>query len=360
MFIGLKDIRNLFPENETILEERTVPYCFGCFLPFSDASTPWSHNCIYLLSDPSELLNKKLPTGLSFIIVNDFSDEALQENHLLRNQNFLFIKSADKKDVIAKLQDFFIRQCGISLYSDALLKSLSYENAIQSIVDESWRIFRNPIFVFDAAFCLIAANEQQAQESGYFDKLLKNRCISQEDFDIVNQNKHIHERVKKSETPLIEKMDSLPFRQMFCAISTRHDIGHIVICEINRPFTDFDAKLMTVLRDAIGQQLRKDSFLRANRGITYENFMRDLLDEKIAVQGRNMDGMNYMRKYFSSHLYCMVIETNRSSRTINKRYVQNLFEKEFYRVKSIIYDTEIILLPEFPEDRFLSENDIKE
>lgn len=48
-------------------------------------------------------------------------------------------------------------QCGVGLFGQTLLEFLAFEDGLQAAIEHSFNVFRNPVFVFDTNFNLIAA-----------------------------------------------------------------------------------------------------------------------------------------------------------------------------------------------------------
>lgn len=95
------------------------------------------------------------------------------------------------------------------------------------------------------------------------------------------------------------------YEQLLCTIDTHKNMGHIVINGIHRNFNKIDEQMLYLLKKSIDQQMKKDEFIRNNRGFHYEYFLRDLLDEKIAVGKPLFARMNYVHTEFNGTLYCM-------------------------------------------------------
>lgn len=131
--------------------------------------------------------------------------------------------------------------------------------------------------------------------------------------------------------PLTMHHKELGFDQMIVAIDTMRDLGHIVVDAVNRPFNSMDKNSLWVLKENIDQQMKKDEFIRNSKGFAYENFLKDLLDEKIAVNKAFMNRMQYVGVAFTGNMYCIVVEIARSSCMINpyrimKRIRRTLFQ----------------------------------
>lgn len=101
--------------------------------------------------------------------------------------------------------------------------------------------------------------------------------------------------------------------------------------------------------------MKKNEFVRNNKGFPYEYFLRDLLDGKIATPQQSMERLNYTNAAFSGNLYCLVIETARSSNTLNTQHIRILFESAFQNTTTLMYHGEIIIILNLSNNQCLSD-----
>ena len=128
---------------------------------------------------------------------------------------------------------------------------------------------------------------------------------------------------------------------------------------VNRPFNEMDKKSLWVLKKYIDQQMKKDEFIRNAKGFHYESFLKDLLDEKIATDKMFLDRMQYVGVEFTGNMYCVVIEIARSSSTINPYRIRNQFEGRFSNCKTLIYNGQIVVILNTPDNTMLSKEQIQ-
>ena len=148
------------------------------------------------------------------------------------------------------------------------------------------------------------------------------------------------------------------YQQLICTIDTQKEMGHIVLNALNRPFNDTDPQMLYLLKKAIDQQMKKDDFIRNNRGFNYEYFLRDLLEGKMAIGKAYQNRMSYTNADFSGNLYCMVVETARSSETLNTMHIRSVFETRFTGAMSLMYQGGIIIIFHPAGNGTLSEEDL--
>ena len=357
MYVSMKEIQKLFKGFSHITTDSKQSYCLSSFhwLHSGDIPFAFSEHCLYVIDNREIALQYCPKTDASFLILTDsLSNSApfLKNDHSLLPR--MVLETTDVSFVCDKLQHYFDDVCGMGLFADSLLEILFFEGGIQAMLDKIYPTFQNPIYVFDPDFKLIAAtvhsddilDEQSAS-------ILANGGFTEKEYDVINRSR-IHQRVRTSERPVRSVHPLYGYDQLICAIDTKKDMGHIVINVTNRPLRDLDEQMLYILKMAIDQQMKKDEFIRNNRGFNYEYFLRDLLEEKMAG-GRTLEhGMKYANDEFSGNLYCVVIETARSSNTLNTMHIRSVFESEFPGTMSLMYQGAIILLLRLANHEFLS------
>lgn len=359
MYIGLNTIQDLFSDSKTMLVRSDFRYCLTSWIMLKYAPTPYKEHLLYVCEYEENLHTLPLIPGMHIVC---FTPENTNLQQLAANfpatLNLLLVASKDYHSAYTQIQNYFDEQCGISLYCHTLLEILSFEGGIQAMVDHSFRVFNNPVYVFDANFNLIAATWDEAQKLNTGMDIISNKGFSENEFKLANYN-HIHERVLKSDVPLHVCHPQLGYDQLICAIDTDKDMGHVVVSAVNRPLNPIDDKMLWVLKKYIDQQMKKDEFIRNSKGFNYEYFLKDLLDGKIATGKSFLDRMNYVGVEFSGNLYCLVIETARSSQTLNPYRIRNLFENNFPNTKTLIYNGEIVMVLNTPKNQLLHKDQIE-
>lgn len=362
MFISLRDIQKLFADYPNILTDSGSTHCLSsyCLITGENRPSGFSEHCLYVVDDKELAQEICTDNHTAFLVLTDsLSTTSTLLKHAEKGLPILILETTDTNRICQTLQDYFDDACGMGLFADSLLEILFFEGGIQAMTDKIYPAFQNPIFVFDTDFKLIAAtlppdfipDEQTAE-------ILANNGFTQTEYEVVNRSS-IHKKLKQSEHPVHSSHPVYGYDQLLCAIDTKKDMGHIVLNAVNRPLREVDRQMLYILKKAIDQQMKKDEFIRSNRGFQYEYFLRDLLDGKMAI-GKSYQGqMDYTKSDFSGNLYCMVIETARSSNTLNTLHVRSVFEGCFPQTMSLMYQGAIIVLFRPVYDQILSESDLK-
>ncbi|MCR5083190.1 MAG: helix-turn-helix domain-containing protein [Parasporobacterium sp.] len=345
MFISIKSVQQYFSKYKSHLKEAESNICLTGWLDLNSAPKPFFPHLLYFTDNFDELEKADCIDNMFILcIVDEDDDFSTLSKRISKNINALLMKADDINAIKQGLIEFFNINCGVGLFSDSLLEILCAESGTQVLVNRGFNMFGNPIFVFDAGFNLIACTWEEAEKTPTGRRIINSKGFSSEDYEIINHLEHIHEKVKKSERPLVVHHPEFDIDQMICAISTKKDIGHIVINAVNKPFCDQDYEFMMRLKRSIEQQLRKEEFIQANKGFPYEYFLKDLLDGKIASAGVKDEKFSFVNKEFSGTLFCLVVESARSLGTLNKTYIRTEFEQAYPNTKTIIYNDEIIVI----------------
>lgn len=357
MYIGLSNIQSVFSDYETKLYEKRPAYCICSFCRLENTDTSCQPYTLYLTDRPEQLADLPPVSDLHILLCTFDSEKVLSQSdstdffkkisdpeHTNFPVHLLHVKGCTLLKAESLLCDAFNAWCGQGLLSESLLSLLFSERGIQSLVDEAYGVFYNPVMVFDAGYKLIAANWKEAAVSSFGKKIIENGGFSDEEFRLINQEGNIHQKVIHSPLPVAVHHPELGFDQIICTINPEKYTGHIVLSALNHPFGKDDMHFLILLQKAIDQQMKKDEFIRNNRGFHYEYFIRDLLDKKLAVAPHNADNLHYVEKEFHGLLYCIAVETARSSGTLNTRHVRSEFERYFPTAKTLLYNGEIIVL----------------
>ena len=356
MYIGLNNIQQLFYNHKSILKKSAHSPCLTGWIQLEHAPAPYVTHSLYICEYNEDLKNIDFITDMSILcFTREITDSGIPHTTFPSSVNVLFLEHDDYTVICTELIDYFNTQCGIGVFADSLLDILFSEDGIQSMINRAYSALDNPIFVFDAGFNLIAANWDEAEKTIGGTKLLENKGFSNNEFKMANRC-NIHKKVMTSEVPIMEYNTELGYNQLLCAIDTQKNLGHIVLSAVNRPLRSIDTKFLQILKKCIDQQLKKDEFVRNTEGFHYEYFLKDLLDGKMAIGKPFLNRLAYINKEFSGNMYCLVVETARSSITLNTHRIRNLFESHFPNTKTLMYHGEIIAILSMPKNKDFSKD----
>ena len=345
MYLGLKNIQEQFSDLPTKLINSDGIHCLTGWTHFYNAPSSYVPYLLYAGEYTDSLCSLEWQNDLHLLCVVP-KETNLQKvcAQFPEEISLLLVQSDDPDIVYSRIQEYFNKQCGIGMYGQTLLEFLAFEDGLQTAIEYSYQVFRNPIFVFDTNYNLIAATWNAIEDLGIQDSVILNKRFTDSDYKMASRHSNIHSRILKSEIPVRAYNEELGYEQMYIAINTRKNLGHIVVSAVNRPFYDIDAEFLLLLKKFVDQQMRRDSFVHNAKGFNYEYFLRDLLDEKITAGMRGSVNMKFTGNAFSGNLYCMVIETARSAEVLNIHLIRNMIESRFPYSRSIIYNGQIVTI----------------
>lgn len=359
MYIGLDNIRELFPAVKSTLRETDSHDCLTGWHLLESAPVPYNTHILYVCTHKADI--DFIPGMHVLCLVDDLSKAESLSGEFPPELNLLLLEYESPQTVYAALTEYFDTQCGIGLFSETLLGILTSEGGVQALVDHAHMALGNPIFVFDAGYSLVAATWEEARKLNTGIDMLENSGFTSKTFEFVNtQRNKIHKQMLKSEEPIQMYNADMGYDQLLCAIDTQKDLGHIVVSASSAPLKPMDFPLLKILKFCIGQQLKKDEFIRNIKGFNYEFFLKDLLDGKLALGKQYLNRMDYIGNEFSGNLYCLVVETARSSSALNTNHIRSLFEMRFPKAKTLVYNGKIICILNTPEKQLITQEALED
>lgn len=341
MFIDLSLIRSAFVDYDTTLNAKDSKFCLCCFSHLYSSQTVFSPYTLYLTECADEI---SFETDFPIHYLLCLPEKKDTHDALIEHENtfLLVVYGCDLQNAEQRMSHFFEQHCGRSLMSDTLLDILFSENGVQAMVNKVYTVFQNPITIFDAGYNLIAANFDQIDSFPMAKSMIENNGFTDKEFEMVNHLNYIHKRMMDSDSPLLIHHPEVGFDQLICPINSSHNYGHIVLTALNHPFAEHDKDFLKILQKAVDQQMKKDEFIRNNRGYHYEYFLKDLLDGKVIPASSGNHSYDYINEDLSEPLYCMTIETARSSSTLSTLHIRSDIENLFPKAKTLLYNGEII------------------
>lgn len=354
MYIGLKQIQYQLGDYSTLLTSSDGIHALTGWNKLYDAPQPLTIHLLYTCTYTPELLSFPFIQDIHLLcIVPEDINMDILNSQFPDFVSVLFVQCNNPEKIYGLLQSYYTIQCGVGFYGSTLLDFLAFDNGLQPAIDYSYRVFGNPVFVFDANYNLIAAPFEKLKDQNFTDRTLEKKGFTDQDFKMVSRQNNIHERVKRSELPIHAFNEELGYEQLYCSINTSKDLGHIVVSAINKPLEPIDTEFLLILKKYINEQIIKDAFIQNARGFNYEYFIRDLLDRKIAADRSSITHMNYVKDDFNGNNYCIVIEIARSQETVNARHVRNMLESRIPYLKTVIYNGQLIAIITIPTNQLL-------
>ena len=105
--------------------------------------------------------------------------------------------------------------------------------------------------------------------------------------------------------------------------------------------------------------MKKDTFIKNSKGFQYEYFLKDLIDGRIATGKHLLSRKKYIETEFTGSLYCIVIETARSSSTLNSNHIRFTFESSFPDTLTLMHNGSIVVLLRLRKRSLLTDKDFE-
>jgi Regulator of polyketide synthase expression len=318
-----------------------------------NSSTFLSEDILYMVKDPKVFDNLNNISAIHAI--------ACPEDIKLPNINACVIRFPSRcnlDEIFYEIKEILLHNLRLSNYAARFLKILSDGGNLQNLVDEAYEIIKNPIYIFDAGLKLISANWDVVIKDEQTNRILSDKCLSEEDISHMNFE-HIHDRVRKSPFPILVNNKKYDGERIITMINkSGKDVGHIVVISYENPFKDIDLEIVSILRDAVAHYLEKDSFIRNTKGFNYEYFIADLIDGRIPPGRQFSNRMSYIDCVFLDYIYVLVVETAKSSNALNIRHICNKFETLIPNSRTVIYNGQIIVIITKKYDNLLTNEEI--
>jgi hypothetical protein len=344
MFIGHKKISEVLKQYESRIEKTDSEHCLTGFVPLYTATRPLVEHILYMVYSLTELREADLIPYTNLLIFNPNKENVSEYLPQDIPVNYTEIYTDEAEKVQVELRDFFDYSLRSALMADTMLDQMFHDGSIQEMVDSFTRGFNNPLFVFNAGYYLIAANYEMTKDWEGMEKIIRNGRLTEEEFRLLNDPNMPYKIIKKRESPVRFYHKELGYEQLVCPIDHRKDMGHIVLCATNRPLKKSDESLLIMLRKGIYQQMIRQEFVRNNTGFPYEYLLKDLLDGTITDEAGFEKRRANIDLRFLNNIWCMVIDTSRSSKTLDVIHLRNVFENLVPGTRTLVYNGELIVL----------------
>lgn len=319
---------------------------------------------LYVFAGPvstGDLESLSAPVHL-LLLAKDIQEAAINGISQKHHVHFLYSpKQEIPEDFPEQLDRAYERDQRLCAFTAMLSEALFGEATIQEMTDLAFLSIGNPVFVFNAAFKLIAANKFSPNMDEHSLEIINEGGFTQYDFDFVNhyfyQQRPLHEQVKRSPVPVLVTDEKLGRQRLILCFDPQKDIGHLVISDFHKPIDAIDYDYLVILRNFIYERLQQSEFIKNTMGFPYEFFLSDLLDKKITSQKALLSRFSYVHQEFADDLYCLVVETARSFHTVNLHRVRNDMESLFPALKTLLYQGQIVGVLSHKKEKCLTSSD---
>ena len=165
MYISMQHLTKLCQEEAYKLTHAETCYGLTGWHILRNASLPYSVHLLYIAESTKDLKDADMPIGMHLLLFLP-KDTELEEAalHIPEHVTALLVATDTPHACLTRISDFFEHTIATGLFSHSLQQILSFGGGIQEMVNHALQILKNPIFVFDSGFKLIAANWEEAEK----------------------------------------------------------------------------------------------------------------------------------------------------------------------------------------------------
>ncbi len=240
-----------------------------------------------------------------------------------------------------------------------LLASLAKARGLESIVAIAYKALGNPIIVNDKSWKALAiASDVREIDDVAWNEFMTNGGLS---LEVVSMNikEKLTDRIEQSETPLWCKEANMKYPRLFCRVAVgSRPVATVAVIEYYKPFEERDYFLLSMLANAISAEMQKNKFLHYTRGLLYEEFIVDLIEERLknpSVIEEKVKSLNLGLKKF---IHVITIDVKEFDITyFSIPYMRDYLEKMVSGSKAIIYNDKITMISSYNSEREIFESD---
>lgn len=152
---------------------------------------------------------------------------------------------------------------------------------VQSILDTAGAVLNNPLTMCTTSFSVIAVSPRDDLHDS-FEIYNGKSYLKKQSIEQMRKNRVI-EQLFHSSGPIITSFDDdIGTDYVFCGIRiNRSAVGYLCLRCAVRPYTGEDLAFLTDVAKILSIEMQKDDFYNHRAGMTYEYFMRDLVEQNI-------------------------------------------------------------------------------
>ncbi len=224
----------------------------------------------------------------------------------------------DPLGLFNKIQDLLqsIQQINAGLHM--LINAFFKEQGLQYLADVAYQVFGNPLFIVDNSNKYLAVSSGIVYDNPFFTEENKEGYISQQGLAFIKQAK-IAEKIRAKNSPIYIDNPLHGIGTLVDAITINNiEVGHVMLCEIDQPFQEFDSVMLHRTSRIISMELQKNSFINSNKGFMYSYFLADLLDNPDINYASVKDRLSVLGHDLKEEQYLLVIPARSYRNTSTK------------------------------------------
>lgn len=302
--------------------------------------------------------------------------EELYKNLIKENPFSIILLAKDKDMVFNKISDIFSEEQYLSKGIRLLMEALSSGKGLDHIVKVGSSLIGNPLFIRDMNFNIIGYTKDVRVEDkvwnelttkGYqdyiaFQYLMKNGFIDRVNkydipihykvfplFNETKSNQGIPEEIEvyQGQKYLLHPMydNDIKISRVWCRIGFGDKVlGHLVVLDAFKEFSDIDILLIKRLADTITLELQKNEPV-FNGGIKQDSLILDLLKDKLVDQESLDEKIKIFNLKFKKYMRVIALSINQYGETgIPINYIKGFFAHVFGNINGVFYNGSYIAI----------------
>jgi hypothetical protein len=175
----------------------------------------------------------------------------------------------------------------------------------------------------------------------------------------MNIKEKLTDRIEQSETPFWCKEANMKYPRLFCRVSVgSRAVATVAVIEYYKPFVERDYFLLSMLANAISAEMQKNKFLHYTRGLLYEEFIVDLVEERLKNPSAIEEKVKSLNLRLKKYIHVITIDVKEFDNTyFSIPYMRDYLEKMVGGSKAIIYNDKITMISSYSGEREIFESD---
>ncbi|WP_066050993.1 PucR family transcriptional regulator [Robertmurraya korlensis] len=267
-------------------------------------------------------------------------------------------------------------------HSSKLFKFLSEGRDLQQLVDTASEMIGNPIFIRDENFKILAFTQNVSLDDYIWNKIVSKGYQTYNDLQFLLKNgflssvhnvkvpvyfKHVYNRTEKKENetqqieimksglkqnmsyivkPVFFQISKVDIPRIWSNIYINHkNIGHVVVLEAFKPFSERDIALIGRFSDIVSLHLQKHRYYENLSGNKKELLIVDILDETIIDQETVDDRLGVIDWKIPNTMRIITVTTKQGEVSdITFKHFKGFFDNVFDTEACVLYEGKIVVL----------------
>ncbi|NTW71326.1 MAG: hypothetical protein HGA49_03700 [Eubacteriaceae bacterium] len=225
--------------------------------------------------------------------------------------NLIIIKdpSIDILRIFNQVHDMFINETWLASNKQRLFKCLLEKNSMQRIVNIAYEILGNPLVIVDCGYKVLARTDINLNNE-FWDNIIFEKRYFDSDYAISVKTWKEMRKCLMSKTPNICSKPNLP-RNFISGIFIENKlVASIGLLEICKKYSENEGEILSFISEILSIEMQKSKYNYINKGLIFEYFLNDLLEERIYDDNEIKNRVVYSEMTLKKFNYVFTIDTS--------------------------------------------------